>query len=224
MAPLSGSGLKLPPGRLLDAIRAAHHGQATGEALEQALATQAEIEMATGMEPAASRGAAGGNGLARTLSRMGQILRGNRRLTLGFMDVGGVDTHAGEEAVLTRLLPAIGEGLQALKAALGEPEWRRTRVAVLTEFGRTVRENGTRGTDHGHGSLCLLAGGALDYGGALLGGFDGLGDAALNDERDLPVRADWRDLLAAALREPCGFDDVALDAIFPGRSRRLLRV
>ncbi|MDP3702662.1 MAG: DUF1501 domain-containing protein [Hylemonella sp.] len=223
VAPLSGSGLKLPPGRLLDAIRAAHRGQATGDALEQAMATQAEIDMATGMEPAASRGAAGGNGLARTMTSMGQILRGNRRMSLAFMDLGGVDTHANEEAVLTRLLPALGEGLQALKTSLGHEEWRRTRVAVLTEFGRTVRENGTRGTDHGQGSLCLLAGGAL-AGAGMLGGFDGLAQKALNENRDLPVRADWRDLLASAMREPCGLDEAGLDAIFPGRPRRSYRV
>lgn len=219
VAPLSGSGLKLPQGRLLDAIRASHRGQPTGEALEQAMATQAEIEMATGMDPTASRGAPGGNGLVRTMTSMGQILRGNRRMSLAFMDIGGVDTHANEEAALTRLLPALGEGLLALKATLGQAEWQRTRVAVLTEFGRTVRENGTRGTDHGQGSLCLLAGGAL-AGAGMLGDFGGLAEKALNENRDLPVRADWRDLLASAMREPCGLDDSALDTIFPGRPRR----
>ena len=223
VAPLSGSGLKLPPGRLLDAIRAAHRGQATGEALEQALATQAEIDMATGMEPRAARGAPGSSGLTTMMKTMGQILRGNRRMSLAFMDIGGVDTHANEDAVLTHLLPALGTGLQTLKTTLGEEEWRRTRVAVLTEFGRTVRENGTRGTDHGQGSLCLLAGGAL-AGTGLLGGFDGLAEKALNENRDLPVRADWRDLLASAMREPCGLSPAALDTIFPGRPRQDYRV
>ncbi|MDE2616441.1 MAG: DUF1501 domain-containing protein [Burkholderiales bacterium] len=223
VAPLSGSGLDLPQGRLLDAIRASHRGQATGEAMEQALATQAEIEMATGMEPRASRGAPGGNGLSSMMKTMGQILRGNRRMSLAFMDIGGVDTHANEEAALTRLLPALGEGLLTLRDTLGAEEWQRTRVAVLSEFGRTVRENGTRGTDHGHGGLCLLAGGALT-GAGLLGGFDGLADGALNENRDLPVRADWRDLLASAMREPCGLDAAALDAVFPGRPRQSYRV
>lgn len=223
VAPLSGSGLNLPQGRLLDAIRAAHSGQATGGALEQALATQAEIDTATGMDPRASRGAPGGSGLPAMMQSMGQILRGNRRISLAFMDIGGVDTHANEEGALTRLLPALGEGLLTLKNTLGSAEWQRTRVAVLTEFGRTVRENGTRGTDHGHGGLCLLAGGAL-AGAGLLGGFDGLADGALNENRDLPVRADWRDLLASAMREPCGLDEAALDTVFPGRPRQSYRV
>lgn len=223
VAPLSGSGLNLPQGRLLDAIRMAHRGQASGEALEQALATQAEIEMATGMEPRAARGAPGSNGLVPMMKSMGQILRGNRRMALAFLDIGGVDTHANEEAVLTRLLPALGDGLLALKTTLGETEWQRTRVAVISEFGRTVRENGTRGTDHGHGGLCLLAGGGL-AGGQLLGGFEGLSERALSDNRDLPVRADWRDLLASAMREPCGLNEAAFDVIFPGRPRQSYRV
>ena len=223
VAPLSGSGLKLPPGRLLEALRAAHQGQASGQALEQALATQAEIDMSAGMDPSASRGAPGSSGLARSMDTMGRMLRNNRRMSLAFMDIGGVDTHAGEEAVLTRLLASLGEGLLALRSALGETEWLRTRVAVLTEFGRTVRENGTRGTDHGHGSLCLIGGGGLNASG-MLGGFDGLAAKALNDGRDLPVRADWRDLLAATMREPCGLDDTALERIFPGRPRQKFRV
>lgn len=217
VAPLSGSGLKLPEGRLLQAIRTAHRGHRTGDALEQAIATEAEIETAMGgMEPQAARGAPGANGLGKIAATMGRILRGNPRLGLAFLDLGGLDTHANEEAVLTHTLQSIGEGIAVLKEALGEAEWRRTRVAVMSEFGRTVHENGTQGTDHGHGGLFLVAGGAI-AGGRMIADFKGLADPALNEHRDLPVLADWRDLLAACLRDTCGFGDSALSTIFPGR-------
>lgn len=218
VAPLSGSGLKLPEGRVLAAIRQAHRGLETGRALEQALATEADIEaaMAQGMDATAARDAPPAKGFGATASQMGRILRGNPRLGLVFLDLGGWDTHAGEEAALSRNLQALSEGLMALKEALGDAEWRRTRVAVMSEFGRTVRENGTGGTDHGHGGLFLLAGGAI-RGGRMLGGFDGLAPSALNENRDLPVRADWRALLAACMADTYGLGRQALDAVFPGR-------
>ncbi len=195
VAPLSGSALKLPQGRMLEAIRLAHQGQRTGEALDQALATQTEIEAAmnepmTGMEPGASRGADPAGGFARQAQQMGRMLRANPRLSLAFLDLGGWDTHAGQEGILTRALDPLGAGLVALKDALGSAEWRRTRVVVMSEFGRTVRENGTRGTDHGHGGLALLAGGAI-RGGRMLGDFRGLGERDLNQNRDLPVLTDF---------------------------------
>ncbi len=219
VAPLSGSGLKLPQGRLLDAIRRAHAGQKTGDALEQAIATESEIESTRGMEIAAARGAPGFNGFPSLAEHMARILVGNPRLGLAFLDLGGVDTHVGEDAILGRSLENFSSGLVALKNTLGADEWRRTRVVAMTEFGRTVRENGTQGTDHGHGGLALIAGGAV-RGGRMLGAFDGLADRALNQDRDLPVHVDWRDLLGSAMSETCGFGAPALDRVFPGRPGR----
>lgn len=227
VAPLAGSGLKLPEARVLDAIRTAHRDSPTGKALEQAIATEAEIEAsmaaATGMEPQAARGAPGAAGFAPIAAGMGRMLRGNPRLALAFVDLGGLDTHANEEATLARALNEIGQGLLAFKESLGEAEWRRTRLIMMSEFGRTVRENGTRGTDHGHGGLFLLAGGS-GRGGRMLGGFEGLADRALNDNRDLPVLADWRALIAACMRDTYGLSETALDRIFPGRSRQRFEV
>lgn len=219
VAPLSGSGLKLPQGRVLDAIRRANAGQDTGEALEQAIATETEIESTVGMEVAAARGAPAVNGFPALAGHMGRMLAGNPRLGLAFLDLGGFDTHVSEDGILSRSLENFSGGLAALKAALGPVEWRRSRVVVMTEFGRTVRENGTRGTDHGHGGLALLAGGAV-RGGRMLGGFDGLSDQALNQDRDLPVHVDWRDLLGGVMHETYGFGRPALDRVFPGRPGR----
>lgn len=225
VAPLSGSGLKLPEGRLLDAIRSAHRGWDTGVALEQALATEADIEaaMSKGMDLTAARGAPAAKGFAASAAQMGRILRGNPRLGLTFLDLGGWDTHAGEEGALSRNLQALSEGVVALKDALGDVEWRRTRLAIMSEFGRTVRENGTGGTDHGHGGLFLLAGGAIN-GGKMLGAFDGLAEDALNENRDLPVSADWRALLGACMAETYGLGSAALDKIFPGRPAQQFQV
>lgn len=227
IAPLAGSGLKLPEGRMLDAIRLAHRDSPSGRALEQAIATGAQIDASmaatAGMEVQAARGAPGAGGFARMATLMGRMLRGNPRLALAFVDLGGLDTHANQEAALARALDEIGRGLLALKEILGEAEWRRTRVVMMSEFGRTVRENGTRGTDHGHGGLFLLAGGSVG-GGRMIGGFDGLADGALNDKRDLPVRADWRALIGACLRETYGLGEPALDRIFPGRPRQRFEV
>jgi len=217
VAPLSGSGLKLPEGRVLDAIRRAHAGQKSGEALDQAIATQSEIDAAMDMEGAA-RGATPAAGFVRVAGHMGRMLKGNRRLALGFIDLGGFDTHANQEGILTRMLDSVSGGLVALRDALGGEEWARTRVVFMTEFGRTVRENGTQGTDHGHGSLFLLAGGNLgQVGGKMIGSFGGLSASALNENRDLPVLADWRDLLAGVAASTYGLSDQALKTVFPGR-------
>lgn len=225
VAPLSGSGLRLPPGRLLDAIRSAHRGQRTGEALEQAIATEAEIEsaMTMAMEAQAARGAPGAGTFSRMAATMAQVLRNNPRLTLAFLDLGGFDTHANQEAILARGLGDLGAGLLALKTALGEDEWRRTRVVVMSEFGRTARENGTRGTDHGHGGLMLLAGGSV-RGARMVGDFAGLDDSRLNDGRDLPVLVDWRAVLAACMDDAFGMNAAALDLVFPGRPRQRLEL
>lgn len=216
VAPLSGSGLKLPQNKLVDAIRQAHAGQKTGEALEQAMLTQERIDSTLGMDVAAARGAAGINGFPVLAARLGRMLNANPQWGLAFLDLGGFDTHVAEEGLLTQALGALAAGLIALKDALGPQEWRKTRVLLMSEFGRTVRENGTRGTDHGHGGLALLAGGDI-RGARMLGGFDGLAERALNQNRDLPLRVDWRDLLGELMGATYGFDARRLGRIFPGR-------
>lgn len=229
IVPLSGGSLKLPDGPALAAIRAAHRRTATGDALEQALQTQAEIEAAAadtmlpGMEPGASRGAGPAAGFPREAAQMGRLLRANPRLALAFIDIGGWDTHANQEGPLSRALEGLSAGLLGLKDALGEAEWRRTRVVVMSEFGRTARQNGTQGTDHGRGGLALLLGGAIE-GGRMLGDFRGLDTPALNEARDLPVLVDWRALLAACMRESWGLGKRQLATVFPGMPVQDLRV
>lgn len=218
LMPLSGSGLQLRSDRALDAIRAMHAQQASGAAIEQALATQSELDRIGGMDPQAARGASGVAAFPKLAARMAQILRSDPRLGLAFIDLGGFDTHAGQAASLGRSLPALAGGLLALRDGLGELEWRRTQVLVCSEFGRTVRENGTQGSDHGHGGLALLLGGAPGRlgGGRLLGDFAGLAEAALHQRRDLPVRLDWRSVLGSLLQESQGFSSATLAEVLPG--------
>lgn len=216
IAPLTGSGLKLPQNKLMEAIRKAHAGQKTGDALEQAMVTETRIESTMGMDVSAARGAAGINGFPVLAAHMGRMLTSNPQWGLAFLDLGGFDTHIGEEAILNNAIGALAEGLIALKDALGTDEWRRTRVVMMTEFGRTVRENGTKGTDHGHGGLALVAGGNI-RGGRMLGNFDGLSEQALNQNRDLPVYIDWRDLLGELMQASYDFNPSQLNQIFPGR-------
>lgn len=215
LMPLSGSGLQVRHDRALDAIRAMHGQQASGKAIDQALASQAELDRVTGMDPKAARGAAGVNGFPKAAATMARLLQEQPRLGLAFIDLGGFDTHAEQEGALSRSLPLLADGLLALREGLGPAEWRRTQVLVCTEFGRTARENGTRGTDHGHGGLALLLGGGI-AGGRQIGDFPGLADARLNEGRDLPVSVDWRSLLGKALKETQGFDMATLQRVLPG--------
>lgn len=85
-------------------------------------------------------------------------LRGSPRHGLVFMELGGVDTHAGEDGILSRRLQSLSEGLIPLKDAPGPQEWKRTRIMVMSEFGCTVKENEAHGTDHGHGGVAISVG------------------------------------------------------------------
>ena len=215
VAPLSGSGLKMRQDKALDAIRAMHEKQASGAAIEQAISTQSDIENAMGMDAKAARGAAQINGFPKAAETMARMLRSNPKLGMAFIDMGNFDTHAGQEGTLSRSLPFLGQGLLALRDGLGEAEWKRTQILVCTEFGRTARENGTQGTDHGHGSLALLVGGAIN-GGRQIGSFAGLSNSALNEGRDLPASVDWRSLIGRSLRDTQSFDLTTLQRILPG--------
>lgn len=129
--------------------------------------------------------------------------------------MGGWDTHRRQGAVLGRLLPQLAEAILELKRGLG-PHWSRTAVVAVTEFGRTARENGSGGTDHGTGGAMLLAGGAL-RGGRVHGAWPGLAEADLYDRRDLMPTRDLRAHLAWLLRSAMGLPRAALEGtVFPG--------
>ncbi|HEV3177558.1 MAG TPA: DUF1501 domain-containing protein [Stellaceae bacterium] len=135
----------------------------------------------------------------------GKLLAAEGGPRIAAMDMGGWDTHVGQGAESGRLagnFQGFAEGLDALAQSLGAA-WRETVVVSVTEFGRTVRVNGTNGTDHGTASLMLVMGGAIK-GGRIAGDWPGL--TRLQDDRDLRVATDSRGVMKAILRDHLGLD------------------
>jgi uncharacterized protein (DUF1501 family) len=139
---------------------------------------------------------------------------GPRVGALGFV---GWDTHMNEGAIsgqLANLLGALDGALAAVETNMGEA-WRETVVAVVTEFGRTARINGTNGTDHGTATVAFLAGGALE-GGRVIADWPGLKPAQLYEERDLKPTTDLRAVLKGVLRDHLRVEESVLAAsVFP---------
>jgi uncharacterized protein (DUF1501 family) len=129
----------------------------------------------------------------------------------------GWDTHINEGAVtgqLANLLGALDVALAAIETNMGDA-WRETVVAVVTEFGRTARINGTNGTDHGTGTVALLVGGALK-GGRVIADWPGLKQAQLYEDRDLKPTTDLRAVLKGLLRDHLRVDErVLASTVFP---------
>lgn len=166
---------------------------------------------------AASNGAPLPNGFPDNAARLATLMRNDARVQLAFMDLGGWDTHANQGAATGQLanrLGPLGQGLSALATRLG-PVWADTMVVVMSEFGRTVRQNGNSGTDHGHGNLLWLLGGKV-AGGKVHGRWPGLEDRALHDGRDLAVTTDFRQVLAAIGERHLRLPDGRLAEVFPG--------
>ena len=136
---------------------------------------------------------------------------------IGALAFDGWDTHANEGATdgrLAALLGALDGAIAAIETNMGVA-WRECVVAIITEFGRTARINGTEGTDHGTGTVAFLAGGALK-GGRVVADWPGLKDADLHEKRDLKPTTDLRAVLKGLLRDHLRVDETALAAkVFP---------
>ncbi|GAB5374773.1 MAG: DUF1501 domain-containing protein [Acuticoccus sp.] len=136
---------------------------------------------------------------------------------VGFLDLSGFDTHRAQTLVdgtLGRTLSDLDLAIKTLRYSLGDA-WRDTVVAVATEFGRTVRMNGTAGTDHGTATVAMLLGGAV-AGGKVIADWPGLAPRELFEGRDLMPTADLRGVFKGALRDHLGLDARQLgNAVFP---------
>jgi uncharacterized protein (DUF1501 family) len=178
-------------------------------------------EIAVELQPerqTAAREAAPAGSFALEAARIGRLLRERPQYSVGFVDIGGWDTHAAQGAAsgpLATRLGALASGLAELSTALGPREWERTVVIVMTEFGRTFRENGSRGTDHGHGATMWVLGGRV-RGGAVRGEQASLGPGRLHEDRDVPVLNEYRATLAGLMARIYGLRNDALDRVFPG--------
>jgi uncharacterized protein (DUF1501 family) len=164
---------------------------------------------------AASRGAVSPKGYELSARRIGRLMR--EQFNLGFVDVGGWDTHVnqgGATGYLADRLAELGRGLAGFADEIGPAAWHDTAVVVISEFGRTFRENGDKGTDHGHGSVYWVMGGGIN-GGRLAGEQIRVEQANLFQNRDYPVLTDYRVLLGGLLRRMYGLDAVQLEKVFP---------
>jgi uncharacterized protein (DUF1501 family) len=155
-------------------------------------------------------------GFARQACQLARLLSKDARVRLVFAALSGWDTHVNQGAATGQLatrLRALGSGLAALADGLGNA-WGETVVVVISEFGRTARENGNGGTDHGHGNAIWVLGGKVK-GGRVYGEWPGLAPELLYQRRDLAVTTDFRTVLAAILARHLRLSDGALDAVFP---------
>ena len=139
----------------------------------------------------------------------------NENARIAAFSIGGWDTHVAQPAALNRPVIRLASAITTLKTELGA-NWSRTMVIAMTEFGRTARENGSKGTDHGTGGAALLAGGALK-GGRIYADWPGLSDDDLYKGRDLTPTEDVRHYPAWALHTMFGLSKSAIERdVFPG--------
>lgn len=150
--------------------------------------------------------------VAGSLRQLAQLIKADVGLRVGCADAGGWDTHTAQASLLETNLRQLGDALAAFVRDLGSRAADVVLVAA-TEFGRTVRQNGTNGTDHGHASVAFVLGGGV-RGGRVHGRWPGLRDEQLYEGRDLAVTTDLRSVLAAAAAAQLGARDV--DKLFPG--------
>ncbi|MEO6925335.1 MAG: DUF1501 domain-containing protein [Rhodanobacter sp.] len=171
----------------------------------------------------ASRGAPSARSFAAETQRIATLMRDRYRL--GFVDVGGWDTHVNQGSVtggLANNLRNLGDGLAAYADTLGD-EWNNTTVVVVSEFGRTFRENGDKGSDHGHGTVHWVLGGKV-RGGRIAGEQVAVAQSSLLQNRDYPVLTNYRDMLGGLFGRIWGLSETRMQAVFPQARPRDLQL
>jgi uncharacterized protein (DUF1501 family) len=224
---LSWTPPRLPPAsedtiqRLADLYR--HTDPALARVLEErmglaAIARAGRMENRPGTPPAGGGGAQVRAFFAESAGAAAKFLARPDGPRVGALAYDGWDTHQDEGAVggrLAALLGALDGALVAIETGMG-PAWSETVVAIVTEFGRTARINGTEGTDHGTATVALLAGGAVK-GGRVVADWPGLSDPNLYEGRDLKPTTDLRAVLKGLLKDHLRLDEEALASrVFPG--------
>ena len=183
-----------------------------GMAMRAKLMADLETDMV-----AADNGAPSPVGFSSDTEHLARLVARDPAVELAFFALGGWDTHVNEGAAEGQLaghLRPLAEGLSALAKGIG-PAYRDTVILVVSEFGRTVRENGNRGTDHGHGNVMWVMGGPV-AGGRVYGAWPSLAEDALYQNRDLAITTDYRSAIAVVLERHLRLGGTALRAVFPG--------
>jgi uncharacterized protein (DUF1501 family) len=219
-----GAGSRLQSAQELSAEKAAADGRRSVLAAEGPRimdrqldrdGTPASTQAQTAQMLAASNGAPDPVGLQLDAQHLGTLMRNDRSLRLGFLSAGGWDTHANQGAAIGQLANNLGNlarGILQLRQDFSGPG---DVIVVLSEFGRTSAENGTRGTDHGFGNALWLIGNRVN-GGRWHGQWTGLARGNLNEGRDLPAHHDYRAVLAQVLRSTFAMGDTQLASVLPG--------
>lgn len=197
-------------------------GKAFAEGIAAHRAINKAMEMPTNKSQDAEQIIANkGAPLPQNVSNFGKqlanLIRKDKTVQVAFIDFGGWDTHVnqgGGKGQLANHLAPLGQGLADLINGLGDL-YKDTTIAIMSEFGRTAKENGNAGTDHGHGNVMCLFGGSVD-GGIVYGRWAGLADRNLHENRDLPTSTDFRNVLAYVLSNHIDISDAAITQIFPG--------
>jgi uncharacterized protein (DUF1501 family) len=220
---LQAFGLRAPPGaardRLTRAFEELYAGSATGLLSTSSREAFEAVQMLKRVDPAQYQPANGADyprgRFGKAMLQIAQLIKADVGVQIAFADVTGWDTHVNQGASGGQLAARLGELGQALAAFAQDLDETMRDVVVLTmsEFGRTVRENGNSGTDHGHATAMLVLGGPV-RGGKVLGRWPGLDPAQRFEGRDVAVTTDFRDLFAELLARHLGARD--LSAIFPG--------
>ena len=220
---LQAFGLRAPQegarDRLTRAFEELYDGAGTGLLASSSREGFEAVQLLKQADPAQYRPANGAayppGRLGKTLLQIAQLIKSDVGLEIAFADCSGWDTHVNQgsnEGQLAARLRELGGALAAFTQDLGE-RMRDVVVLTMSEFGRTIRENGNSGTDHGHATAMLVLGGSVN-GGRVLGRWPGLGMEQRFEGRDVAVTTDFRDLFGEILGRHLGATD--LSAIFPG--------
>lgn len=190
------------------------------QAVKDGFAMRDEVarEMAEEMN-SANRNAISTKGFELEAQRIAKLMRD--KYALGFIDVGGWDTHVnqgGATGTLAVKFEELGRGLAAYRTEMGSA-WRNTTVVVISEFGRTFRENGKRGTDHGHGTVYWVLGGGIK-GGQIVGEQIALEAGKLFQNRDYPVLNEYRAVLGGLFSRLYGLNAGQVEQVFAGVKAR----
>jgi uncharacterized protein (DUF1501 family) len=215
---VSKSGLDARQTRLIEDM---YRGHPLSDAVTQGFTVRDKAyDAISGEMIAANRNAISPSGFELATRRVATLMR--NEYNLAFLDIGGWDTHVNQGAVtgvLADRLGQLGRGLAGLVDGLGPEAWAKTTVIVISEFGRTFRENGDKGTDHGRGSTYWVLGGSVK-GGRIAGDQVALNADTLNEGRDLPVLTDYRAIIGGLTARLYGLGADRWSEVFPA-SRRL---
>ncbi len=184
------------------------------DALSVAFRKGADSRMQSAQMLAADNGATDSIGLTLDAQHLGTLMRNDRSLSIGFLSAGGWDTHANQGNATGQLannLANLARGIAQLRQDFSE---NGDIILVMSEFGRTTAENGTRGTDHGFGNALWLIGNQVN-GGKWHGLWTGLARGNLNENRDLPAHHDYRAVLAQVFKRNFSMTDSGLAALLP---------